>query len=266
VSVLGYEGYYDAATHGIRYTANLPDTLAFWFDASGDATQAAGAGVSAFAATSQAGIWRLGLPPDEKDSIRKDVDLIFTADGKAPKEVTRSIIIKPRPLVPAATHATLTVGDPVPFRFSYSLALGYDGKTSSGALIGDGFDFTARKGDVREEDVPLRTTYQMGDPAGDYPIYAMAGTYGERDDYEIYEGTEGNWPFFKEWRFAGVLHVNKAAKKEEPKKVKKVKESGTADTGDSSPLALWTILLIASLAAMTILIIYLRRRRTGRSG
>jgi hypothetical protein len=214
VQALGYEGYYDGAPHGVRYMADentlLSDVLSFWFDPSGVGASAFGAGVTALAARN--GIWRAGLPPDETDVTEKEYDLMFAADAKIPQEVTRKIVIKPRPIVPKAARAEIWVGDDIPLRASYDLTIGYDGKDRNGNSIGDVFDFGARESEFAKDGAPISTTYLQGDPAGDYPIYVKAGRYG---NYEIYEGTEGGWPYFSDWRFAGVLHVRAAENAED---------------------------------------------------
>jgi hypothetical protein len=104
------------------------------------------------------------------------------------------------------------VGTGIPLRESYGLTMGYNGKDKAGGTIGDDFDFAPRTGEFAYDSVPVTTTYDEGDPAGDYPIYAKAGVYG---NYEIYEGTEGDWPLFAGWRFAGVLHVTTQAEPED---------------------------------------------------
>jgi uncharacterized repeat protein (TIGR02543 family) len=263
LQVLGYDGYYDGAAHGVRYDWSehtvLSGVLSFWLSPTG----AAGAGV-----------WKEGLPPDETNVISETVELVFTADGKLPKEgepiVERSIIIRPRPLVPTATHASLMVGDDVPFRATYDLTIGYDGKKQDGTLIGDAFDFSARRSEFANNGVQLSTTYQQGDPEGDYPIYARAGVYG---NYEIYEGTEGAWPFFEGWRFAGVLHVDKQGDGQDndndndndnnnDKDKTPQDKNGAPETGDSVNPFVWIALLLVSLAALsTAVMVYVRKSR-----
>jgi uncharacterized repeat protein (TIGR02543 family) len=220
IRALGYEGYYDGDSHGVRYAESDPpglsNVLSFWFDPSGKGL--ALSEVVRDPSLSSGGIWAEGLPPKETDVTEEEVRLIFTADGMNPAEVSRKIIIHPRPLVPQATHADMWVGDGVPFRETYGLAIDYDGRKADGTPIGDNFSFVGHEGEFDRDGLQITTTYTQDDPAGDYPIYVKAGVYG---NYEIYEGTEGNWPSFPGWRFAGVLHVKAAG------------GGNTGDTGNS---------------------------------
>ncbi|MDR1068688.1 MAG: InlB B-repeat-containing protein, partial [Clostridiales Family XIII bacterium] len=244
IQVLGYDGYYDGIAHGIRYDTSeytlLSGVLSFWLNPA--ATSRAGGGT-----------WMLGLPPDETDVINEEIDLVFTADGKLPRSqepiVERSIIIRPRPLVPTALHANIKVGDDVPLRASYNLNIGYDGEKRDGSLIGDIFDFSAHQSEFAKNTVALSTTYQKGDPAGDYPIYAKADVYG---NYEIYEGTEGTWPYFAGWRFAGVLHVSGDPGGGNPPAAGET--GGSPETSDSFNPFMWIMALLMSLAALTVLV------------
>jgi hypothetical protein len=210
IQARGYDGYYDGNPHGIRSyesaNTSLSGILSFWLDP------------NALAKSDGAGTWTLGLPPDETNVVDEAFELVFTANGKLPPEaedpVTRKIIIRPRPLVPEATHAEMWVGDDIPLRASYGLTMSYDGKKQDGTLIGDSFDFTAHSGEFPLDDAQISTTYKQGDPAGDYPIYVKAGTYG---NYAIYadantgEKIDGKWDVFDGWRFAGTLHVKSAS-------------------------------------------------------
>jgi hypothetical protein len=325
VQAKGYDVYYDGMPHHIEYSVTTTDSsittgavLPFWYDPSGKGQRLSitlhdlpniipgvwvtseGAWTpSGSALATSAGAWMTGLPLDETDVFDAEgVSLIFTADWSDPFPATVSAIIRPRPLVPAAAHTDLRVGDSVPQRAAYALTMGYDGKKADGTLIDDSFDFDAHKGEFAVDDVPITTAYQQGDPAGDYPIYAKAGVYG---NYEIYEGTSDGWPFIEGWRLAGVLHVAAAAdpdpgddpnggdngggdnggdnsgggdndggdggdSDDDDDSDGGSRRGGTADTGDSSPLTLWIVLLIASLAGMTTLVLVLRRRKTGRNG
>jgi hypothetical protein len=203
IHALGYNEYYDGNPHYITYSAiGLDGVLSFWLDPSEK-----GLPLSESLAVSSGGIWEEGIPPGEVNVTDEVVDLIFTADGKIPQEITRSAIIKPRPLVPEATHVEMTVGDDIPLRASYGLTMDYDGKAKDGTLIGDGFSFAGHEKDFDTNTPQITTTYLQGDPAGDYPIYVKAGVYG---NYEIYEGTSDGWPAFAGWRLAGTMHVNAA--------------------------------------------------------
>ncbi|MDR1043165.1 MAG: hypothetical protein LBL54_04595, partial [Clostridiales Family XIII bacterium] len=290
----GYDEYYDGNPRYITYSAiGLTGVLSFWYDPSGKGlplSQSLGDH-----SVSSDGIWEEGIPPGEVNVTAEEVDLIFTADGKNPTDViTRSAIIRPRPLVPAATHAEMTVGDDIPFRASYGLTMGYDGKKADGTDIGDNFKFADHESEFDKSAPQITTTYKQGDPEGDYPIYVKAGVYG---NYEIYEGTTGNWPFFEGWRFAGTMHV-KAASTENPPaddggntptpppaddggntpddnnvddyddsdiddadEDNAPGEDGVAKTGDNAHPELWMTTLILSFAAFTILLSHARRRR-----
>jgi uncharacterized repeat protein (TIGR02543 family) len=298
----GYERYYDGNPHYITYGAvGLTGVLSFWYDPSGKGLPLSESINQSSVTTG--GAWMEGIPPGEVNVTNEVVDLIFTAQGKEPREVTRSAIIKPRPLVPAATHVDIKVGDYIPLRATYGLTIGYDGKKQNGDPIGDNFDFAAHEGEFDNDGLQITTTYMQGDPAGDYPIYVKAGIYG---NYEIYEGTEGNWEFFPGWRIAGVLHVNAASdtpvptpsgggidnnppvddntntndggdgddgdndsdddsdddgSNDDDTSGAPGSRSGVADTGDAANPALWTTLLIVSLANLLALFITYRRRK-----
>jgi hypothetical protein len=240
IQALGYEGYYDGTPHGIRYRLSadtlLSGVLSFRFGGSGDS----------------AGKWIEGLPPDETDATRREIKLMFAANGKIPREVARSIVIRPRPVVPSITHADIGADDDAPLRASYDLAVLYDGLKQDGTPIGDAFDFAAfgNEAGQHKREIPIATTYQKGDPAGAYPIYAKAGVYG---NFEIYEGAGGAWPFFAGWRFAGVLHVTAPSvddgipKQENP-------GGGPPATGDGAHTAIWIGLLLLSGGAGAALI------------
>jgi hypothetical protein len=283
VQALGWDGYYDGNPHGITYRvsedSDLGEIMPFWrFDPSEKL--------------------REGLPPDETHVISEDIDLVFTADGKTPNEFERKIIIKPRPIVPKATHVTIMVGDDIPQRASYGFTIDYDGKLKNGSSIpaDNPFDFAAHKGEFPLGTPEISTSYMPGDPAGDYPIYVKAGLYG---DYEIYEGSDGVWPAIKGWRLAGVMHVD--AKAVDPPPVVPDNppspsdggitpvddnnvdddpdadddgddddddgdnapgaEGGAAETGDNAHPILWMTLLLLSFVAFAVLLSYTRRRR-----
>ncbi|MDR1293288.1 MAG: InlB B-repeat-containing protein [Clostridiales Family XIII bacterium] len=292
IEVEGYDVYYDGNPHRVTYTtpSALTDVevLKFWFDPS-----KIGLPLSKSVDVKDGdGIWEEGLPPGETDVSNDVADLIFSANGKYPTEITRAAIIRPRPLVPNATHAAITVGDDIPQRASYGrLTINYDGKQKDGSPIpaNNPFDFEAHKSEFPIDEPQIRTTYNQGDPAGVYPIYVKAGTYG---NYEIYEGTEGDWPEFDGWRFAGTMQVNAAPVITTPSGVSKTtptaikglggnkasankdadesgsvdrapgdgNESGAAKTGDEANPMLWTILLIASAAILVALLTYKRRK------
>ncbi|MDR1412949.1 MAG: InlB B-repeat-containing protein [Actinomycetes bacterium] len=244
----GYDGYYDGEPHGIRYDVSestwLTGVLSFWRNPDESPEQP------------ETRLWVPGLPPTETNVGNKEFSLVFTADGKLPPEAepttTRSIVIRPRPLVPQATHGEITVGTEVPLRSSYSLAMSYNGKKQDGDPIGDSFSFAAHQKEFANSAVPLSTTYQKGDPAGTYPIYAKAGTYG---NYEIYEGTEGNWPYFAGWRFAGVFSVKAPAsnddKKNNPEGDTSTGKKTMPKTGDESLALLWLGLLLVAVTLGT---------------
>jgi hypothetical protein len=144
------------------------------------------------------------------------------------------------------------VGDDIPLRASYGLTTGYDGKRSDGTLIGDSFDFAAHQGELAVGELQISTTYTQGDPAGDYPIYVKAGVFG---NYEIYEGTEGDWEYFAGWRFAGVLHVEAADDEDNGKVDDDSSENPDLQgeipaTGDDAHLLLRTALLLTLLASL----------------
>jgi hypothetical protein len=280
IQALGYEGYYDGAPHGVRYTASsstgLSNILSFWYDPSAKGLPLSKS-IQPFALP-PGGIWAQGLPPDEIDVTDEEVDLIFTADGKTPQEVTRRIVIKPRPLVPAATHVDMTVGDGIPLRPTYDLTIAYDGNKSDGTLIGDDFDFAGHESEFEKDGLQISTTYLQGDPAGTYPLYVKAGVYG---NYEIYEGTEDDWPFFSGWRFAGVMQVK--AQSDTPGDGgddggdsstngdgtngggsgggKKVPQSALPATGDTVNLALLAVLIGVSLTSLAALLFALYQWR-----
>jgi hypothetical protein len=263
LQALGYDGYYDGKPHGIRVNTSestyLVAVLSFFDDPVSI--------VRPLEDTLQipaAGAWKLGLPPDETNVIKEDIHLAFAAMGHYPADSTRSVIIRPRPLVPTVSHTTIEVGDAVPLRFSYALTMGYDDKKQDGSLIGDGFIFEgALRAEFDDAATPLRTTYLTGDLAGSYPIYAKAGVYG---NYEIYEGTDGVYPFFAGWRLAGVLEV---VAPDDDTSTPDTGDSGSessvpgaspAKTGDSSQPLLWALLMIIAVAALITLPKILRRR------
>jgi uncharacterized repeat protein (TIGR02543 family) len=194
VQAQGYDVYYDGQRHGIEYSVGSgtdPDGIvSLWVDITNGKRSGA--------------VWNAGIPEDEVNVSNKEYDVVFMASGKMPTEIELDAVIKPRPLVPKATHADITVGTGLPLRESYGLTMDYNGRDKAGDPIGDNFDFSTRTGEFAYGSVPVTTTYEEGDPAGDYPIYVKAGVYG---NYEIYEGTEGAWPLFAGWRFAGILHV-----------------------------------------------------------
>jgi hypothetical protein len=234
VQVLGYEGYYDGFEHGIEIDWDKINISGFASYSSLD---------------SPVTIWGVGTPKYVEVSTH-EVQLEFTALAQQPLKTSRQIIIKPRPLVPQAEHAALTVGDPVPASSSYTLAIDYNGLLADGttSLLGDGFTFSAQS--FNSNVVPLQTPYQAGDPEGDYPIYAVAGIYG---NYEIYESaaTPG-------LRLAGWFHVNAApAEITDPPADDPLTPSKLPPTGDTGapPLLAGAFLLLASGACLA-----LRRR------
>jgi uncharacterized repeat protein (TIGR02543 family) len=235
IQALGYEGYYDGGPHGIRtklgsdleLRPNSYNLQMYWKRHQSQAASPSSAAVGTGGllgmalpaeelASGQlqlsagetvpfaAGDYISGLPPDEVNVINEEADIVFLADGMTPGEIDLSIIIKPRPLVPTATHADMVEEDGIPLRDSYGLTMGYDDNDREGKPINDGFAFAGHEGEFALDGVPLTTTYVQGDPAGSYPIYAKAGVYG---NYEIYEGTDGDWPLFPGWRLAGVVQV-----------------------------------------------------------
>ncbi|MDR1496493.1 MAG: InlB B-repeat-containing protein [Clostridiales Family XIII bacterium] len=227
IEAFGYDVYYDGNQHNVSYSykdGSADDILPFWFDPSGE-----GLPLSKSAGYTTKGAWTTGLPLDEIDVLNTKVPLIFTANWSDPYAVTVSAIIKPRPLVPKAVHEEIWVGDPVPFRDTFTLSMGYDGKDQNGSPIGDSFDFEPHRSEFSVNDVPLFTTYAQGSPSDYYPIYAKAGVYG---NYEIYEDSEDagygtaasgdtwafgdtevlddasrNWERFDGWRLAGWIYV-----------------------------------------------------------
>jgi hypothetical protein len=303
IQATGYVGYYDGAPHGIHYTlgSNLDlvrDNIQMYWKLMPPASPSPSSnsvGTTGFLAEAiptgggglspdqirvyagepvsfSASDYLIGLPPDETNVIDEEADIVFLADGMNPGEIDLHITIKPRPLVPTATHAEMTVDDGIPLRETYGLTMGYDDKKADGTLIGDGFSFAGHEGEFALDGVPLTTTYIQGDPEGSYPIYAKAGVYG---NYEIYEGTEGDWPNFPGWRFAGVVEV-KAPSSEKP-----IDEGG--DTTDKSPVVdsprgtmpstgdtvgppLLLALCATLLAGLALVAFSLYRNRTSRAG
>jgi len=234
VQTLGYEGYYDGNEHGIEVNWDKANISGF---------------MSYSSLESPVTIWSSGTPKYVAVS-KHEVQLEFTALAQQPLKTSRQIIIKPRPLVPQAEHVDLTVGDPVPDPSSYTFAVDYNGLLADGAtsLIGDGFTFDTQS--FNGNSVPLQTPYQVGDPEGDYPIYAVAGTYG---NYEIYESaaTPG-------LRLAGWFHVNALpAENDDPPADDPLNPSKLPPTGDTGapPLLAGAFLLLAGGACLA-----LRRR------